>query len=140
MHVTRNKWSIKNWLKSSLKLLEENQTVDAVFLRRYINDYESRSTGILGYINTNDSVELELDSLKYFIVPIGSYTNNPLVRRNSSFYNKKEQHTFIKQLEKDKISVKNFKDIKDLLCKHIAYKLMENKKLILLPLFKPLKI
>jgi hypothetical protein len=79
----------KNWLKSSLKLLEENQTVDAVFLRRYINDYESRSTGILGYTNINDSVELELDSLKYFIAPIGSYTNNPLVRRNSSFYNKK---------------------------------------------------
>ena len=62
------------------------------------------------------------------------------IGRVCSFYNKKEQHTFIKQLEKDKISVKNFKDIKDLLCKHIAYKLMENKKLILLPLFKPLKI
>jgi len=62
------------------------------------------------------------------------------IGRVCSFYNKKEHHTFIKQLEKGKVSPKNFKDIKDLLCKHIAYKLMENKKLILLPLYKPTKI
>ena len=62
------------------------------------------------------------------------------IGRVCSFYNKKEHHTFIKQLEKGKVSAKNFKDIKDLLCKHIAYKLMENKKLILLPLYKPTKI
>lgn len=79
----------KNWLKSSLKLLENDKTVDAVFLRRYINDYESRSTGILGYVNSENSTELELDGLKYYIGLISSYTNNPLIRRNRSFYQKK---------------------------------------------------
>ena len=62
------------------------------------------------------------------------------IGRVCSFYKKEEHHNFIKQLEKDKTSIKTFKDIKDLLCKHIAYKLMENKKLILLPLFKPSKV
>ena len=46
------------------------------------------------------------------------------IGRVCSFYNKKEHHTFIKQLEKGKVSAKNFKDIKDLpeiICKQITH-------------------
>jgi hypothetical protein len=59
------------------------------------------------------------------------------IGRVCTFYNKAEHNNFIKQIEKGKVSVRNFKDIKEMLCKHIAHKLMENKKLILFPLFKP---
>jgi len=58
------------------------------------------------------------------------------IGRVCTFYNKAEHNNFIKQIEKGKVSVRNFKDIKEMLCKHIAHKLMENKKLILFPLFK----
>lgn len=58
------------------------------------------------------------------------------IGRVCSFYNKKEHNNFIKQIEKGNVSERNFKDIKEMLCKHIAHKLMENKKLILFPLFK----
>jgi len=79
----------KTWLKTSLELLDENQDTDAVFLRRYINDYESRSTGIFGtYSVENCKIQLK-DGLKYFIVPINLYTNNPLIRRNKYFYDNK---------------------------------------------------
>jgi hypothetical protein len=59
------------------------------------------------------------------------------IGRVCTFYNKAEHNNFIKQIEKDNESKRNFKDIKEMLCKHIAHKLMENKKLILFPLFKP---
>ena len=58
------------------------------------------------------------------------------IGRVCSFYNKAEHNNFIKQIEKNNVSVRNFKDIKEMLCKHIAHKLMENKKLVLFPLFK----
>ena len=58
------------------------------------------------------------------------------IGRVCTFYNKAEHNNFIKQIEKNNVSVRNFKDIKEMLCKHIAHKLMENKKLILFPLFK----
>lgn len=78
----------KTWLKSSIKILEENKDVDAVFLRRYMNDYESRSTGIWAYYNIKNTTIQDIDGLKYFIVPINAYTNNPLVRRNKLFFDK----------------------------------------------------
>ena len=59
------------------------------------------------------------------------------IGRVCTFYNKAEHNNFIKQIEKGNESKRNFKDIKEMLCKHIAHKLMENKKLILFPLFKP---
>jgi hypothetical protein len=62
------------------------------------------------------------------------------IGRVCTFYNKTEHNNFIKQIEKDNESKRNFKDIKEMLCKHIANKLMENKKLILFPLFKPLNV
>ena len=58
------------------------------------------------------------------------------IGRVCTFYNKTEHNNFIKQIEKDNVSTRNFKDIKEMLCKHIAHKLMENKKLVLFPLFK----
>ena len=58
------------------------------------------------------------------------------IGRVCTFYNKTEHNNFIKQIEKDNVSKRNFKDIKEMLCKHIAHKLMENKKLVLFPLFK----
>jgi hypothetical protein len=58
------------------------------------------------------------------------------IGRVCTFYNKAEHNNFIKQIEKNNVSVRNFKDIKEMLCKHIAHKLMENKKLVLFPLFK----
>jgi len=58
------------------------------------------------------------------------------IGRVCTFYNKAEHNNFIKQIEKDNVSTRNFKDIKEMLCKHIAHKLMENKKLVLFPLFK----
>ena len=58
------------------------------------------------------------------------------IGRVCTFYNKAEHNNFIKQIEKDNVSKRNFKDIKEMLCKHIAHKLMENKKLVLFPLFK----
>ena len=78
----------KTWLKSSIKILEENKDVDAVFLRRYMNDYESRSTGIWAHYYTQNARVQQIDNLKYFIVPINAYTNNPLVRRNKLFFDK----------------------------------------------------
>ena len=76
----------KTWLKTSIELLDENKDTDAVFLRRYINDYESRSTGIFAHYNVKDSKILTKDGLKYFICPVNVYTNNPLIRRNKYFY------------------------------------------------------
>ena len=58
------------------------------------------------------------------------------IGRVCTFYNKAEHNNFIKQIEKDNVSKRNFKDIKEMLCKHIAHKLMENKKLVLFPPFK----
>ena len=79
----------KSWLKSSIKILQENKDIDAVFLRRYMNDYESRSTGNWSQYCTKNSNIQSIDGLKYFIVPMNGYTNNPLVRRNKYFFDKK---------------------------------------------------
>jgi hypothetical protein len=79
----------KTWLKTSIELLDENQDTDAVFLRRYINDYESRSTGIFAYYSVKNCKVESKNGLKYFIVPVNLYTNNPLIRRNKYFYDNK---------------------------------------------------
>ncbi len=79
----------KTWLKTSIELLDENQETDAVFLRRYINDYESRSTGIFAYYDVKNVKILTKEGLKYFICPVNVYTNNPLIRRNKYFYDNK---------------------------------------------------
>lgn len=76
----------KTWLKTSIQLLDENLDTDAVFLRRYMNDYESRSTGIWAHYSVENSKILTKDNLRYFISPINAYTNNPLIRRNEYFY------------------------------------------------------
>ena len=77
------------WLKTSIELLDQNTDTDAVFLRRYINDYESRSTGIFSYYCVKNTEVLVNDGLKYFISPVNVYTNNPLIRRNKYFYDNK---------------------------------------------------
>lgn len=77
------------WLKTSIQLLDENTDTDAVFLRRYMNDYESRSTGIFSSYCVKNSKVLVKDNLKYFISPVKVYTNNPLIRRNKYFYDNK---------------------------------------------------
>lgn len=77
------------WLKTGIELLDQNIDTEAVFLRRYMSDYESRSTGIFGrYWVDNTKVELK-NGVKYFIAPTNIYTNNPLIRRNKCFYDNK---------------------------------------------------
>ena len=79
----------KTWLKTSIELLDENQDTDAVFLRRYTNDYESRSTGIFAYYSVKNTKVESKNGVRYFIVPIHVYTNNPVIRRNKYFYDNK---------------------------------------------------
>jgi len=79
----------KTWLKTSIELLDENQDVNAVFLRRYINDYESRSTGIFANYSVENCKIESKNELKYFTATANIYTNNPLIRRNKYFYDSK---------------------------------------------------
>lgn len=78
----------RNWLVSAINLLDEESDVDAVYLRRYFCDIDSRQTGLHSHYKNLVRPVSEREGLRYFVSDFRSYTNNPLVRRNSSFYNK----------------------------------------------------
>ena len=97
-------------------------------------------TNKINSINTN--LKNYKDNIDFFNDKITSLDMQ--IQNNNVNYNNlieiddkiKKLEIDIKQIEKDNVSTRNFKDIKEMLCKHIAHKLMENKKLVLFPLFK----
>jgi hypothetical protein len=83
----------RNWLPLSIQLLDEQRDVDAVYLRRFICDIDSRQTGIqTHYLGAFRFGCVDQPGpgvpMNYFVADIPAYTNNPLLRRNSAFYKK----------------------------------------------------
>ena len=80
----------REWLISSLELLDIHPDVDLVFLRRYLSDMEDRQNGMSEWINpTSFAQKLQQNEDTFILLNRGFYTNNPSIRRQHSLYDKK---------------------------------------------------
>lgn len=77
----------RTWLIDSINLLDREPDVDAVYLRRYYCDIDSRQTGLHSHYQHLVRPPRK-EGIRYFVSDFRSYTNNPLVRRNQRFYDK----------------------------------------------------
>lgn len=77
----------KNWIQLLLQYLDANQEVDQVILRKYIDDIDDRMYGFGYWISQNNVKQVEeYEGLKLIHLLEKKYTNNPVIRRNQSFY------------------------------------------------------
>lgn len=79
----------KDWLSSSLQILEENPEYEQVFLRRYYSDYEDRINGMSDYVNAKSFLgKVQKQGVDFLCLKEGLYTNNPSIRRQKEFFNR----------------------------------------------------
>lgn len=78
----------RNWLINCLNILDNDKSIDCFFLRRYGHIIDMRQTRLQvdGQI-TNPTFKVK--DFDYYIIETPSYSNNPLLRRNSAFFDKK---------------------------------------------------
>lgn len=80
-----------NWLQTSISILDEDQGVHQVFLRRYTSDSEDRQHGMADWINeTNLIGEFSKvwvkEGIPYLKLEKHCYTNNPTIRRLKTYF------------------------------------------------------
>ena len=77
----------KNWLNLLIQYMDKNQDTDQILLRKYFHDTDDRMYGYGYWISKRnvDKVE-EYKGLKLIHLIKKEYTNNPVIRRNQSFY------------------------------------------------------
>lgn len=77
------------WLYEAIQLLDKNKDVDQVFLRRYLDDVEDRINGMQEWINKDSFKEkITRNNSTFVLLEKGVYTNNPVLRRQQSLFNK----------------------------------------------------
>lgn len=72
------------WLEESISFMEEREWVDMVYLRTFENSFKVRHHGSQWAL-TKENTETQ-ETFRKIESPI--YTNNPMIRRNASFYDK----------------------------------------------------
>jgi len=73
----------KTWLMDCLELLETNNEIDQIQLRRFLHDVDDRQFGY-GYWIKQSNIKQETD--KFFFLNEREYGNNPTVRRNQKHF------------------------------------------------------
>ena len=73
----------KNWLIDSLDLLEANNEIDQIQLRRFQHDVDDRQFGFGHWIKPSN-IKKETD--KFLFLNEREYTNNPTIRRNQKHF------------------------------------------------------
>jgi hypothetical protein len=77
----------RNWLDSSIKLLDSNPNMHQVFLRRYTSDLEDRQHGMSEWIHSENILdEIILDDITFIHLKHHCYTNNPTIRRLKTYF------------------------------------------------------
>ena len=78
----------RSWLVDALDALEQELDLDAVYLRRFYDDIDSRQTGLHSHYKKIVRLPRLMGGTRFFVSDFQSYTNNPLVRRNTQFFEK----------------------------------------------------
>jgi hypothetical protein len=73
----------KEWLNDCIQLLDEDESVDQIQLRRYLHDIDDRQYGY-GYWIRKENIKKETE--KFLYIHKREYGNNPTVRRNQKHY------------------------------------------------------
>ncbi len=76
-----------NWVEILIQYMDENPKTDQILLRKYLHDTDDRMYGY-GYWISERNVEKieEYNGLNLIHLIKKEYTNNPVLRRNKSFY------------------------------------------------------
>lgn len=76
----------KDWLNTSLDLLDESD-ISQIFLRKYIDDMDDRQYGYGYWIKQENIISsITKNEIDFLMLREKDYSNNPHIRRNSSFY------------------------------------------------------
>jgi Zn-finger protein len=78
-----------DWFWNSVKLLDENQDIDHIQFRKYMDEVDDRQYGYHYWVDNRNVEKLEDNGDKFLILRHREYGNNPSMRRMSSFYEKK---------------------------------------------------
>lgn len=78
----------QNWFWNSVKLLDDNKNLDNIQFRRYLDDLDDRQYGFSYWIRIENIQEQLINEDEYIVLKRREYTNNPSMRRMSSFYDK----------------------------------------------------
>ena len=76
----------KNWFWNAVNLLDENPSIDQVQFRRYLDELDDRQYGYGFWIKEKNFDKYIENGDKWMIVKEREYVNNPVIRRNSKFY------------------------------------------------------
>jgi len=77
----------KNWVQLLIQYMDQNPITDQILLRKYLHDTDDRMYGYGYWISKNNVEKIEeYNGLKLIHLVKKEYTNNPVIRRNSSFY------------------------------------------------------
>jgi hypothetical protein len=77
----------KEWFNLTVEYFENNPNIDQILFRKYLNDTDDRQFGY-GYWITKDNVSKteKVGNLTLIHLNKKEYTNNPVFRRNKTFY------------------------------------------------------
>lgn len=77
----------KDWFNNTVEYFDSNQDIDQVLLRKYLNDLDDRQYGY-GYWITKANVSKieQVKDMTLLHLVKKEYTNNPVFRRNKTFY------------------------------------------------------
>ncbi len=79
----------KDWFWNAVKLLDENDNINQVQFRRFLDELDDRQYGY-GFWIKEDNIDRYIENGdKWMIVKEREYVNNPVLRRNSKFYDAK---------------------------------------------------
>ena len=73
----------KNWLDECLNLLQTNQEIDQIHLRKFQHDVDDRQFGYGYWLRKNN---IKNEDEKFIYLNNREYNNNPTIRRNQKYY------------------------------------------------------
>lgn len=75
------------WLDSAISFMNNYPNVDGIYFRRFRNDYEVRAFGGEDFLTIESfNNTITHNGIPFRLVTYPRYTNNPVLRRNKSFY------------------------------------------------------
>jgi len=77
-----------NWLHNSIKLLDENLSLDQIQFRRYLDDLDERQYGYEYWIRSENIKEIVNNGDAFMILHYRSYQNPPCLYRTKSLFDK----------------------------------------------------
>lgn len=78
----------ENWFWNSISLLDNNENLDNIQFRRYLDDLDDRQYGYSHWIKADNILEQLFNEDEYLVFKKREYTNNPSLRRMKSLYEK----------------------------------------------------